>query len=102
MGGKRAIDWENKTKEENVFILKKNACQDGVQNVCSHFFHYNGNLLGHGLKVRRGVNEMIAFFGIFSVISLFLGCYLPSIRLEIFGLLGLVLESGNQFEEAVS
>jgi len=65
-------------------------------------YHLSGLKNGQRTKIRYGVNVLITLIGMLSIIFLVLGFILPSLRLELLGLLGLASEAGNQFTEAVS
>lgn len=54
------------------------------------------------LIVRRGTNSVLVFFAITVTVLVLIGCVIPSFSLEIQGVLGVVVESGQEFEAARS
>eukprot|EP00536_Pseudo-nitzschia_multiseries_P000119 jgi/Psemu1/233300/estExt_Genewise1.C_20293 len=52
------------------------------------------------LFVRSYVNNILPFCGLSLVIFIAVGCILPSFALELFGLVGVAVEFGQDFEEA--
>jgi len=50
--------------------------------------------------VRRSVHWILSAALLFFMILVICGCVLPSFSMEVLGLVGLVVESGNQFEQA--
>jgi hypothetical protein len=59
--------------------------------------------LGEGLalKTRPWVNKFLVCTGIILAILVIIGCVLPSFSLEVLGIVGVLVESGQKFEEAV-
>jgi len=98
--GIRTVECESYVRRSSMEERIKN--EKITQNVRSHVYSKSPNLMGEKLKIRKGVNIMIAILGFLSVVFLLLGCFLPSLRLEVFGLVGLILESGDQSEEAIT
>ena len=54
------------------------------------------------LIVRRGSGGIIVFFAVAVTVLVLIGCVLPSFSLEIHGILGVVVESGQEFQAARS
>ena len=52
--------------------------------------------------VRKSTNWVLSFVGLVLVVLVITGCALPSFGIDILGLVGLAVESGNQFEQALT
>jgi len=56
----------------------------------------------HGLQVRRGVDPAVMVFAFVVVFLVIYGCSVPSFSLEVLGIIGVAVESGQGFDEAVT
>lgn len=68
----------------------------------SHLFERPHRGEAEKLKVRNWVNHALIFSVICLIICVIGGCIVPSFSVEIFGLLGVAVESGQEFKEANS
>jgi len=102
--GRRAIKDHNLNNNKSLDEANDltNHHNDELENVCGHSYRIGCLQDSPRVKIRKGVNVFVIFLGFLSILFLVLGCTLPSLRLELFGLLGLIYEAGNQFEEAVA
>lgn len=66
----------------------------------SHPFKLDYEASTDSALVRRGVDWILFVALVALVVLVICGCSLPSFGIEIVGIVGLVVESGNQFEEA--
>merc|ERR1711915_335610 len=77
--------------------------QDGTLEILrkNRFFRpHRCNTDDDKLQIRRFVNQFILAVGL-SIISLIVfGCAYPSFSVEVLGILGIVIESGQKFQEA--
>ena len=88
-------------QEKSLDVVEGNMEETGnIDNVCSHIFLLD-NSQNTKMKTRPWVNVLVASLGFISISLLLLGSIFPTIRLEIFGVVGLVLEAGNHNQEAV-
>lgn len=71
------------------------------ENVSGHLFKLRGPKSGQRMKISNGVNVIVILAAFVSIFMLIIGIILPSLKVEIFGVLGLVYEASNGFEEAV-
>jgi len=55
-----------------------------------------------GLQVRRGVDPAVMVFAFLVVFFVIYGCTVPSFSLEVLGIIGVAVESGQGFDEAVT
>ncbi len=65
-----------------------------------HTFELDYEASSNRTSVRRSVPWMLMGAFILFTVLVICGCSLPSFSVEIFGLVGLAVESGNKFEEA--
>ena len=54
------------------------------------------------LVVRNWVNYAMLFLGVILAVTVITGCILPSFSIETFGIIGIAVESGQQFEQAIT
>jgi hypothetical protein len=54
------------------------------------------------LQVRRGVNGSLCFVALAVTALVIAGCILPSVSMAVLGILGVAVESGQEFEEAMN
>jgi hypothetical protein len=54
------------------------------------------------VQVRRGVSSSLCFVSLAAVVLVIVGCILPSMSMAVLGILGVAVESGQEFEEAVN
>jgi len=84
------VDWD----------LAPSSVEDTPEELRAHSFKLDYEASSERALVRRGVDWVLSA-GLLSLVSLVVcGCALPSFGIEVLGLVGLVVESGNQFEEA--
>lgn len=75
---------------------------DGAVSLCRHSFARPHRGESDRLVVRKIVLPVLWFVSITLTIMVVLGCTLPSISLETLGIVGVLVESGQQFREATS
>lgn len=78
----------------------EDSSNDVVKALWSHEYSRFGRKSGKNLIIRKGVNIFVLAISATSVLFIVIGCTLPSFALEVFGLLGIVLESGQDFDDA--
>jgi hypothetical protein len=54
------------------------------------------------LVVRNWVNYAMIFLGVILTVIVIAGCILPTFSIEILGIIGIAVESGQQFEQAIT
>jgi small-conductance mechanosensitive channel len=54
------------------------------------------------LVVRNWVNYAMLFLGVILAVIVITGCILPTFSIEILGIIGIAVESGQQFEQAIT
>jgi len=72
------------------------------EKLCYHSFARPHRGESDRLAVRRYMNGLLIFTAFILSLLLILGCIFPSFVLEMFGLLGVAIELGQDFEPAVS
>ncbi|KAL3817082.1 hypothetical protein ACHAXA_009913 [Cyclostephanos tholiformis] len=70
------------------------------ENLPSHQFTLDYEASSKRAIVKKSVNWILSSFFFSFVILVICGCALPSFGIEVFGLVGLAVESGRQFEQA--
>lgn len=94
--------------------IRQNDVPDDESTVCSyvgrfdmksslydHSYKLGGMKTGKISKVGLGANIFIGTISAIALLFLILGCIYPSLNQELFGILGIAVEAGNDFEEAV-
>jgi hypothetical protein len=76
------------------------AIDKNPENLLSHEFTLDYEASSKRAIVKKSVNWILSIFFFSFVILVICGCALPSFGIEVFGLVGLAVESGNQFEQA--
>lgn len=70
------------------------------ESLSEHQFRLRGFYNGETMKVRNIVNYFIMVIAAVSMLLLFIGFWFPSIKISTLGLLGLVQEASNNFQDA--
>ena len=104
-----------KTRDESKFVdneVVENessptsmTCEDSQNQIgalCNHRFDRDGIKKGISLYVRSWVNRAIVVLAIAFIILVICGCTIPSFSLEVLGIIGLVVESGQDFKQAIT
>jgi len=73
--------------------------EEKKERVCNHLFA-RSNFHNRRMRITQLGNILICVISLLSILFLILGCTLASFKLEIFGLMGVIIEAGNQ-EEAI-
>lgn len=71
------------------------------QRLCHHLFSRPHRNMSAKLTVRRFVNRAIMFGSLVLCVMLGVSCGIPSLKLEIWGVIGLLIELGQNLEPAV-
>ena len=88
--------------DENNPNMNSNVVDNETKkSLCNHFFSLKGHKNVHKSHVPIRNNRMIAVFGCITIFLLVLGCFLPSFRLEMHGMIGLLIDVGNESEGLV-
>ena len=76
---------------------------DGVpkEQLCQHSFSRSHRNMPAGLVVRRFVNFVLLFGSLVLCVLLAVSCDIPSLKLETLGVIGLLIELGQNLEPAV-
>ena len=72
------------------------------QALCKHQFSRPHRGETEKLVVRRGVNALYSLSVVAMVVSVIVGCSIPSFSLEFFGIVGVAVEIGQDFEAATT
>ena len=90
------------TKTQQIDLLLDPPSNDGntPEKLGLHTFKLDYEASSRRTSVRRSVRWMLMGAFILFTILVICGCSLPSFSVEIFGLVGLAVETGNKFEEA--
>jgi len=78
------------------------SVRDEPERLCKHQFKLEYEASGKRVAVRRVFNWILSFLLLALAGLVVVGCVLPSFNIELFGLVGLLVESGNRFEEAAT
>ena len=90
------IDYSTRTtREADPSETPKNA-------LCDHAFSRPHRGESDKLVIRRWVNPIIAFGSVVLLVFVVIGCTLPSFSVEVLGIIGIMVESGQGFESAES
>lgn len=93
----------NHSSENDQNTSTSSDCHQGNREaLCKHPFEKPCTWEGQYLEVRRGVNSGVIITGFALTVLLIIGCTLPSFSLDILGILGVAVESGQNFEEALT
>ena len=76
--------------------------QNHIGALCNHRFDRDGIKKGISLHVRSWVNYAIVVLAVVFIILVICGCAIPSFSLEVLGIIGLVVESGQDFKQAIT
>jgi len=80
--------------------LTPSNSEETREKLCSHSFKLDYEASNKDAVVRRDVNWALSFALLSLIVLVILGCALPSFGIEVLGLVGLAVESGNEFEQA--
>lgn len=72
-----------------------------TEKLCQHLFSRPYRNTAAKLGVRRFVNKAIIFGSLILCVMLAVSCGIPSLKLEIWGIIGLLIELGQNLEPAV-
>ena len=89
------------TNDDDASLDAKQDREEERESLCNHYFSTSSQTNEKKLKVPTKVNYFVAAFGCTTLLLLALGCILPSFRIELFGLLGLLIDKGNEEEGLV-
>jgi len=110
-GGRIGIKNRNESKfVDTVFVDNESSptsmtCehnQNHIGALCNHRFDRDGIKKGISLYVRSWVNYAIVVLAVVFIILVICGCAIPSFSLEVLGIIGLVVESGQDFKQAIT
>jgi hypothetical protein len=84
--------------DENEFL----DCHPSSEKrkLCDHIFDKEGVKHGNGLKVKRGVGTALILLSLVVSAGLCCGCVFDILKFENFGFIGILVETGQDFEEA--
>ena len=74
------------------------AEEEKKEPLCKHAFIRPHKAEGARLEPRRVVNGLVPICALLLTVLLFFACYWPSLKLEVFGVVGIVIEVGQKFE----
>ena len=66
-----------------------------------HLFGLGDHKPSRLVRVKNGTNIAVVFVAITIAIVMGIGCVIPSFHFEIFGLVGVVIETGQEFDRAI-
>ena len=83
--------------------LEMNSKKDDLvpKSLCKHAFKLRGLNKGESMEAQRGVNCFVLLISFLSMLLLLMGFFLPSLKIEVFGLLGFIFEASIQFDETI-
>ena len=88
-------------KTNEIQVWGANISDNNIaESLKSHAFHtpHRGN--GETLIARRIVHPLLIFVALASAALFIVGCIMPSLSIEILGLVGIFVEAGQQFADA--
>jgi hypothetical protein len=86
--------------DQNVIVKSTLLSDSPKERLYSHTFRRPHRGESEKLTTRRGVNAMLIATGFALSILVLVGCIVPSFSLEVLGMVGLLIESGQGFEQA--
>ena len=86
--------------QEVEWNVSRSSIRDDPEYLKAHEFKQDYEASSKRLIVKKNVNWILLAAFISFAILVISGCVLPSFGIEVFGLVGLAVESGNQFEQA--
>jgi len=84
--------------DENEFLNCHPSSEK--RKLCDHVFDREGVKHGKGLKVKRGVGTALILLSLVVSIGLCCGCVFDTLKFDNFGFIGILVETGQDFEEA--
>jgi len=96
---RKTVNAASDAQEEEWNVQPSNLGND-PEKLRMHKFTLDYEASDKRAVVRKSVHWVLAMGLASLVILVIVGCVLPSFGIEVLGLVGLVVESGNQFEEA--
>ena len=85
-----------------IALSRNKIGDDAICEVRKHTFGRPHRGESEKLIVRRGIDQVLVAIAIGLTIFVILGCSLPSFSLDILGIIGVAVESGNDFQPAVT
>ncbi|CAB9514500.1 Paraquat-inducible protein A [Seminavis robusta] len=89
------------TKSVKDLVISSNDDDDMKSNLCRHSFSRNHRIGAALLIVRRYVNPILLFASLLTCVLMVVSCDIPSMKLETLGVVGLMIELGQDLQEAV-
>ena len=77
------------------------STEDGEEKLCEHQFVRPHRAEDEKLVVRTYVDRLVTFMTVSTVGLVIAGCSVPSYGVDILGMVGLLVESGQEFSQAV-
>ena len=105
------IDDRNQSMEtNNTYIFdeikstpeENKVQQNSIGALCNHRFDRDGIKKNISLHIHSWVNYVVAFLAVCFTVMLICGCVTTSFSLEIVGIIGLIVESGQEFNQAIT
>lgn len=86
--------------ERDHLPVRSISSEEGAIPLCHHQFSRPHRGETEKLVARRCVNKFLIASAVLMTLLLIIGCTLPSFALEIFGIVGVAIEFGQDFEDA--
>lgn len=85
------------SREEDMICANESPIR-----LCQQLFGVGDHKPDKRLRAKTGSNHVIVFIATFVVLIMIVGCSIPAFHFEILGVVGVVVESGQQFDRAIA